>query len=189
MENASKALIVAGAVLLSILIIALGMYIYNSSTTSVYVAGDQIEAQELEVANSQWTTFEGFQSGTSVKSMISKLILNSGKNDKEKTKLPDLVIRPTAGDTRNFLAASNTNELNVVGFNAARTLMEKGHDYFVEVHFCSDTGYVDLIRVHYDKPANLPTIEGHSYFDVEGIKGLVDFDESMLSPDAGAGCD
>ena len=30
MENASKALIIAGAILLSILIIAIGMFIYNS---------------------------------------------------------------------------------------------------------------------------------------------------------------
>ena len=34
MENASKALIIAGAILLSILIIAIGMYIFNSSSNS-----------------------------------------------------------------------------------------------------------------------------------------------------------
>ena len=42
MENASKALIIAGAILLSILIIAIGMYIYNSSTNSITNAAGQI---------------------------------------------------------------------------------------------------------------------------------------------------
>ena len=35
MENASKALIIAGAILLSILIIAIGMFIYNSASSTI----------------------------------------------------------------------------------------------------------------------------------------------------------
>ena len=35
MENASKALIIAGAILLSILIIGLGMSIFNASKTAI----------------------------------------------------------------------------------------------------------------------------------------------------------
>ena len=35
MENASKALIIAGAILISILIIAIGMYIYSNSQSSI----------------------------------------------------------------------------------------------------------------------------------------------------------
>ena len=72
MENASKALIIAGAILLSILIIAIGMYIYNSSTNSIYSAADQISAQDQEAFNSQWTSYEENQPGSSVKSMISR---------------------------------------------------------------------------------------------------------------------
>ena len=58
MENASKALIIAGAILLSILIIAIGMYIYNSSTNSIYSAADQISSQEQQSFNTQWESYE-----------------------------------------------------------------------------------------------------------------------------------
>ena len=39
MENASKALIIAGAILLSILIIGLGMYIYNMAADAITDTG------------------------------------------------------------------------------------------------------------------------------------------------------
>ena len=35
MENASKALIIAGAILLSIAIIGIGMYVYNNAATAM----------------------------------------------------------------------------------------------------------------------------------------------------------
>ena len=45
MENASKALIIAGSILLSILIIALGMYIFStsSSTADVEILNEDTE--------------------------------------------------------------------------------------------------------------------------------------------------
>ena len=42
MENASKALIIAGAILISILIIAIGMYIYTNSESSIRNATSQM---------------------------------------------------------------------------------------------------------------------------------------------------
>ena len=77
MENASKALIIAGAILLSILIIAIGMYIYNSSQGAIDGAGKQISAQELDTFNRQWEMYEGKQTGANVKSLVSKLSANS----------------------------------------------------------------------------------------------------------------
>ena len=42
MENASKALIIAGAILISILLIAISMYIYNSAQGTIQNAGDKM---------------------------------------------------------------------------------------------------------------------------------------------------
>ena len=181
MENASKALIIAGAILLSILIIAIGMYIYNSSTNSIYSAADQISSQEQQSFNSQWESYEEAQPGSSVKTMISKLISNAKTNEAEKTKLPDLYYEPsindvTAGET-NLMVISDTDEIDVAGFNAARSQIETKHTYFVELHYSNDTSLVDAIYVHYLKPGdesegeanayNLPTLGEDSYVDNE----------------------
>ena len=55
MENASKALIIAGAILISILIIAIGMYIYSSSTSSIENAISSMNTQEVQAFNATWT--------------------------------------------------------------------------------------------------------------------------------------
>lgn len=177
MENASKALIIAGAILLSILIIAIGMYIYNSSTNSIYSAADQISTQERDSFNSQWTSYEESQPGSSIRSMISKLISNANVNAEEKTKLPDLYYEPnlascTAGDT-DLMVISTTGSLAIDGFNAARTQIETKHTYYVELHYSDDTSLVDAIYVHYLKPGDdsegttytLPTLTESSYVD------------------------
>ncbi len=77
MENASKALIIAGAILISILIIAIGMYIYTSSTSSINGAIAGMDKQEIQAANSQWLNYEGKQKGTQVKTLITDIIANA----------------------------------------------------------------------------------------------------------------
>ena len=48
MENASKALIIAGAILLAILIIGLGVFIYNQASNSISDTGmDQVAARQF----------------------------------------------------------------------------------------------------------------------------------------------
>ena len=164
MENASKALIIAGAILLSILIIAIGMYIYNSSTNSIYSAADQISSQEQQSFNTQWESYEQNQPGSSVKNMVSKLISNAQVNAEERTKLPNLQYQARdGGDVVDV--DSVVGNTNVAGFNAARSQLETKHNYYVELHYSADTGLVDMIAVHYERPEELPTLEDDSYVD------------------------
>ena len=177
MENASKALFIAGAILLSILIIAIGMYIYNSSTNSIYSAGDQIASQEQESFNSQWTSYDENQPGSSIKNMIAKLISNAKVNAEEQSKLPDLAIFPTkaSADGDGYIVKSNVDKTNIKGFNAARSKIETKHNYFVELHYSAVTGLVDMIVVHYNEPEEVPTLDDDSYDDVEGSDDIEEY--------------
>lgn len=57
MENASKALIIAGAIILAVLIIILGMYFYNQAAR----VGKSVNMTEYEIQqfNSKFTMYEG----------------------------------------------------------------------------------------------------------------------------------
>ena len=77
MENASKALIIAGAILLAILIISLGILIYNQA------AGIANGNAMSEVEITQFTQYEGRQSGTTVRSLLQKVISNNLNADDE----------------------------------------------------------------------------------------------------------
>ena len=59
MENASKALIIAGAILLSILIIAIGMFIYNSAQSTINDSMTSFSTQEIEAFNNNFESYKG----------------------------------------------------------------------------------------------------------------------------------
>lgn len=149
MENASKALIIAGAILLSILIIAIGMYIYNSSTKSINDAVSQISQQEVSTFNNQFSMYEGKQVGTNVKALINKLSAGANENREEATKLPDLCYEATSG--KKVEVKSTIADPNIKGFNQARTAIQSRHYYTVGFLTSTDTGLINGVVIEYSE--------------------------------------
>ena len=76
MENASKALIIAGAILLAIILISLGLVVVNR--TRGQVEGTNLDKQTMEAFNSEWDIFVGDRkSASDVKSLCAKAIANN----------------------------------------------------------------------------------------------------------------
>ena len=72
MENASKALIIAGAILLAILLISLGIMIFNQAQDTVTNSG--MTEAELTSFNNKFLKYEGDAvKGTMVKSMVQEV--------------------------------------------------------------------------------------------------------------------
>ena len=72
MENASKALIIAGAILLAILLISLGIIIFSQAQDTVNNSG--MTQAEVQTFNGQLVKYEGDQKGTVVKTMIQEVL-------------------------------------------------------------------------------------------------------------------
>lgn len=84
MENASKALIIAGAILLSILIISLGIMVYNNAKNTVGSAN--LSTQEIETFNSKWEAYAGSsKTASEVRTLISAVIANNAAETKSTT--------------------------------------------------------------------------------------------------------
>ena len=79
MENASKALIIAGAILLAILIISLGILIYNQAAG--IANGNAMSEVDITQFNTQFTQYEGKQSGTTVRALLQKVISSNLNQD------------------------------------------------------------------------------------------------------------
>ena len=77
MENASKALLIAGSVLIILLLIGVGMLIYSRATGVIDTAASTMNTQEIQAFNSQFSAYEGNQKGASIRSLISKVIANN----------------------------------------------------------------------------------------------------------------
>ena len=78
MENASKALIIAGAILLSILIIGLGMFIYQQAAGAMEGVG--LDSQQVDSYNAAFASYEGTQSGASVRNLCQNIRSHNNTN-------------------------------------------------------------------------------------------------------------
>lgn len=79
MENASKALIIAGAILISIVLIAVGVMVVNGANGAIDTAIGSMSDNEKQVFNQKFEPFEGRQKGSSVKSLLSAIITNNAR--------------------------------------------------------------------------------------------------------------
>ncbi len=83
MENASKALIIAGAILLGILIVGLGMYIYQQAVGAM--EGINFDTQQIQSYNAKFEQYEGRQSGTSAIQLCNDVRAHNSSNQADAT--------------------------------------------------------------------------------------------------------
>ncbi len=84
MENASKALLIAGSVLIVILIIGIGMLIYSSIGGTIDETLRQMSDQEKQAFNTQFKQYEGRKNGAQVKALKDRVDTNNSSLDDEK---------------------------------------------------------------------------------------------------------
>lgn len=98
MENASKALLIAGAILICILLIAIGMYIYNSAQSTIQTAAGQMGQQDKEMYNSMIKKYVGnSKKGSDVKQMIEDVISQNSQYVNESGKFISIRVGTIAG--------------------------------------------------------------------------------------------
>ena len=86
MENASKALIIAGAILLSILIISLGIMIFNQARNALDT--NQMDAVAIQQFNEKFTQYEGDNiRGGQVNSLLQSVVANNMQEDDDARKV------------------------------------------------------------------------------------------------------
>lgn len=94
MENASKALIIAGAILISILLISVGVLIMNSTGDTQKSVEDNAATIAIRTFNSNFTPYEGeSQSASQIRTLVSAV---KASNAKDKDHQVTLVL-PTGG--------------------------------------------------------------------------------------------
>lgn len=118
MENASKALIIAGAILLSILIIGLGMFIYQQAAGAT--DGANLDPQKASAYNNEFKQYEGTKSGSNARALYENIASHNRANTDDfsqqitltisSTDLTGEIFEPTAAATMdaNTLRAGQT---------------------------------------------------------------------------------
>lgn len=130
MENASKALIIAGSVILAIMIVALGVKIFNSAQNAADTSN--LESTEIAMINQNFEKFiKDDQLGSQVKSLISHAISNASTNGEDPIRLPQIKYGSYDTGTGKNAASSSANlqeYINVLGNIRGAILSNKYYD-------------------------------------------------------------
>lgn len=78
MENASKALLIGGAIVIVIMIIGLGVIIFGKAEDYVNSNLGEMDATTVATANSKFTKYNGVQKGSNVKTLLSLISAHNG---------------------------------------------------------------------------------------------------------------
>ena len=142
MENASKALIIAGAILLAILIISLGIMIYRNASGVV----DSNSMDEVSVAsfNEKFEQYCGANvRGSNVNALISTINQNNRTYSDDTSKQVEIVVASSA----NWNGAERTNKPSGGSIVTLKSKAQTGKSYKVEATTDENSGYITKITI------------------------------------------
>ena len=134
MENASKALIIAGAILLSIAIIGVGMFVYNSVSETITGAADMSQ-DEINTYNQTFANYEGVKNGSQVKQLCDQIRTHNNRTQNDPSMLITLV-EGTAVDAEGPSAVGATGT-TTAEINAIKNKILSGRQYTVSLGYDS----------------------------------------------------
>ena len=130
MENASKALIIAGAILLSILIISLGIMVYNNAQDSVGNAN--LDQQEIAAFNAQFTPYQGTSvSASQVNSLIQQVLAANQAEQNKGTGITVSITYPPSILPTGSLGNATINNTSGPSISGASSSVATGKTYKV----------------------------------------------------------
>lgn len=131
MENATKALLIAAAVLVTILVISLGLVIYNKASEAV--DGVDMSANQIQAFNEKFEQYNGTRRGSEIKAMM-KTVFNHNL-EKTASGEGDLYVKVTGIVTLNGSETSySTDSINT------------GAMYTVTLNYDANTGLINSIN-------------------------------------------
>ena len=172
MFSPSKAILIVGVIIVALLITSVSMYIYNSavgsitgglsdsstddtvtsssvssSSTDDTVISSSISSfreQEVMAFNANFESYEGNQTGSNVKSLITRLIANAKtyKDDSEKV----VTVYYDKDDTT--VKYDSDIDSYIEELTRIRNEVENKHTYQIEMTY-QDSGFLDTIKILY----------------------------------------
>ena len=138
MENATKALLIAAAVLVAILIISLGLVVYNMAAETVNNSAN-LSQQEIQTFNEQFTQYQGDNvRGSNVNALLKTALNNNITKSQEQKKAMKVKVTLEGTDV-------------LAGEDGTETKLSKRADaskmYKVEVNQDGEGGLVHTITI------------------------------------------
>ncbi|MBP3596713.1 MAG: hypothetical protein J6J60_04865 [Clostridia bacterium] len=149
MENASKALIIAGAILITLIIIGLGVAILGSTEGATDTT--TFDAMQVSTFNNKFKPYEGTIAGTKLDALMDILLANArAEGNKNKVKIPEIDI------TMDGISVDNTAKPGESNFSTddyialiknIKNNIKSAHRYEVTLHTSNTNDLVNKITI------------------------------------------
>ena len=152
MENATKALIIAGAILIAIVLISIGVNLISGAQGTINSGMSQMNEQEKSMFNSQFEGFEGIQMGTQIKTLLTRISTNNTSNSTVVGKVITIVYSGIPGVTDGTIEPTEPSEAtdggaaNAGEIAALRAKINTGAQYTVTLGYGSN-GLINSITI------------------------------------------
>lgn len=120
MENATKALLIAAAILIAIVLISLGVYVLGQGTTMVKDNSDMSDV-EISTYNSKFEAYFGKNiSGSKVKQLVNTVNQHNRVNKEDNSRVISITSEAAATGS-SFSITTNTGVVTATGINTGNT--------------------------------------------------------------------
>lgn len=102
MENASKALIIAGAILISILLITIGIILINSGRDVVDTGTAGMNNQKIQTFNAQFTAYEGTKKGSEIRNIYNAVNSSNATDSVHQVAITGITSAGSLVSTKNY---------------------------------------------------------------------------------------
>ncbi|MBQ6992469.1 MAG: hypothetical protein IJN50_06160 [Clostridia bacterium] len=141
MENASKALLIAGAILIVILLIAVGMLVYSQSRSVIDVGVAQMSSTEISMFNAQFNDYSGSQKGSSVKALLQAVNANNQTYKDDQSKIVEVTTSGSGVGT----ALTNSKDANAISNTISS--IQSSKKYTVTFTTDSSNGLITSVKI------------------------------------------
>ena len=133
--------LLGAGIVVPILIVSIGLFIYNSASSTITDSISSLSTQEVEAFNNQFTSYEGKQTGSNVRALMGRLIANANTYSDECSKVPQVYINQMSEESSESMEVTYTesddgdtnNYINDLG--KIRNLIETKHEYYIEITY------------------------------------------------------
>ncbi len=139
MENASKALIIAGAILLAISIIGIGMFIFQQAQSAMSDTG--LDQEKIAAYNEDFLRYEGVQSGTQVRALCDIIRNHNAHYSDDPSRNVNVHKDGTLGSAAPSAAVPSTT------VNGVKTTIRQGAKYNVNFGYDDSTGFIVDVQI------------------------------------------
>ena len=142
MENASKAILIVAAIIVTLSVIALGMYFFNAMDRPD--VGGQMSELEVQTHNKKFENYEGTSvSGSKVNSLLKLVVQNNTDVDRKTEQNKSIKITISSANWDGGTVKSGDNLKTTKDLGKAKST----RNYKVSLDYNSTSGYVSEVII------------------------------------------